>query len=763
MGGACRGLMGQAEFTARLRAFAKGSWLPPADADGKPILRFRPGGSDFRAGGMHRCASFWSEAVKAASCTPLEASILMGVVVGGLDLMVFFEEPVEPFQGGVGALPFPKNHLRSHRKHERLIPPMRFKNRPLDPLPPHLGVAEQVLHEKVMELVTMGAARECRPGEVPWCVSPISLVVNGSGTKCRLIHDLRAVNHWLQAHKFVFPTLREWVKGVGPDHLLVSVDWQAAYHAILLTPDSQLLCGFEHRGRLYLMVAMPFGLCIAPWLFQLSAEVFHAMLRRHGGLKSMGFIDDSAANEGPKHGQSALQRGRGAAWALCEGSFLGGHTVSVAKSQLEPQPDLLHLGLWVHAARQAFTVPAAKLAKFKALLERLRVDRTAHVVDLQRIAGWLVAMTAAIPCALVMLRELFSVVAGALKRGDRVVAVDTQVARDALAALEDVELWSEAFAWPSDSHLHMRVLATDASCTGVAGVLCDAVEDPLAPLLYTYRRGLTMKEGDLHIMINEGQAVLEALVEFQDRIKGAHLRILVDNTATQLALAGVGSKNLELNAVVKQVWRLLIRLAVTPVFDRVSTEDNCLADAGSREDLEPLEVRRDRGLAPAAHVLLSLKYPRFVPVWERPRSEMCLHERLVLKALAFAGGSINLDLFASAASAVVPRFVGLLREDAPGQQGVDAFSFVPSPSDVVFVNAPWHLLAAVHNHLRTVKASGVWDFPDDARALWFPTVRAAVSEPVLLARAGEKKVFVSGGRVLPAGRCDLVMAKFAFS
>jgi hypothetical protein len=58
------------------------------DADGKPILRFRPGGSDFRAGGMHRSASFWSEAVKAASCTPLEASILMGVVVGGGGLTV---------------------------------------------------------------------------------------------------------------------------------------------------------------------------------------------------------------------------------------------------------------------------------------------------------------------------------------------------------------------------------------------------------------------------------------------------------------------------------------------------------------------------------------------------------------------------------------------------------------------------------------------------------------------------------------------------
>ncbi len=767
-GGHCVRLR-QEQLIAQLRAFADGAWSPPLDAvSGEPAIRVRPAGSDFRAGGIHTSASFWQAALRVAGCSKEQKDLLTGVVSGGLHLMQFFQKPSESevFTGGLQRMRPP--NPRSHIEHQRLIPQMKFAARPLDPLPAHLGEAGAVLREKVAELVAVGAAVKCPPGVTPWVVSPLSLAVNGAGNKVRLIHDLRGLNSYLQPFTFSFPTLREWAKGIDEGDLLVGIDWQSAYHAILLDEESQQLCGFELDGQYYVMRALPFGLNIAPALFQLSTEVFHAFLREHGCVRSMGFIDDSAANAGAKHGQSAEERGRAVGWFLCQASFCAGHTVAVLKSQLQPKPRMRHLGLWVDAGARTFEVPAEKLARFSALLQTLQVSGVAQVRELQRLAGWLVSFTAAIPCALVFLREIFHLVAGGLRSGQRAVSVASAVAQSALEALSDVELWSGAFPWPSDSHLQVHVVATDASCTGLAGALVVATPPfRLEPLLFRYRRGLTEVEGDEHIMINEAKAVKEAVTEFQGRLAGNHVRFLIDNESAQAALAGAGSKNLALNEVVKDVWRDFIKLAIRPTFDRISSEDNVLADEDSREEMGENETWRASGLAPKAHLLLSLKYPRFVPVWQRPASEMRLHHRKVKQALAYAeaSGGISLDLFASHESAVVPRFVGLLNEPSgPREQvAVDAFSFCPAEGERVFCNPPWHLFAAVRNHLRTVRAVGVWVFPEDPKALWYPAVREASRHVIVLARAGEDRTFLSGNRSLRAGHCPLLIAEFDFS
>ena len=750
----------------QLQSFAAGPWTPPTSEGDLPHGRVRPAGADFRAGGMHKCAAFWKAALAAACCPPFETALLVDVVDNGLDLLRFFKAPEERFQNGAGVVKEPNPRARA--RHERLIPSMHFPNRPLDPLPSHLGVAEVVLREKVAELVAMGAARPCPPGEKPWVVSPLTLAVNGAGTKVRLIHDLRGLNTFLDPFSFKFPTLREWVKGIDEGDLLVGVDWQAAYHAILLDENSQSLCGFELDGRYYVMVALPFGLNIAPALFQLSTEVFHAFLRRYGGIRSMGFIDDSAASAGAQFGQSAVERGRAVAWLLCEASYIAGHTVSVPKCQLTPLPTMRHLGLLVDALKRAFHIPRDKLDRFNDLLQRLLKNGCASIVELQRLAGWLVSFTAAVPCALVFLRELFAVVAEGLRRGARVVSVASAAARDALAALQDVELWSGAFPWPSDSHLHVHVVATDASSTGLAGALVVSTPtlDRWQPLLFRYRRGLTGEERERHIMVNEARAVLEAVEEFHSVLAGNHVRFLIDNEAAQAALAGVGSVNLELNAVVKATWRALIKWAIHPAFDRIATLDNTVADGDSRARMRSGETWRATCLAPRAHVLLSLEYPRFVPIWCRPRSEIQLHPRLAERVHRFAQGRISLDLFATKRSTLVPRFVSLLPEADGSQVAVDAFSFCPDGSEIVYCNPPWHLYAAVRNHLRAVRASGVWVYPDDARALWFPVVREASRGAEVLATAWEAATFVScsnaGNQVLPAGQYDLIMAWFDF-
>lgn len=761
-----RGLLSQARFVEHLRAFAVGPWSPPDSPDGGPLLfRAHPSGDDFRAGGMHRAGAFWREAIVAACCPPATREILLSVVHRGLNILSFYKDPGTLYNDGEGFLGHPNK--RSHLPHERLIPRMHFRSRALDPLPAHLGVAEHVMREKVQELLATGAARRLPKGERPWVTSPLTLAVNGAATKVRLIHDLRGLNHFLSPPPFTFPTLRWFVKGVDPDHLLVSTDWKSAYHTILLDEASQSLCGFEFEGEFYVMVALPFGLCVAPFLFQAGTEVFFAFLRKHGRLHAFGFIDDGAASTGPRFGQSAYSRGRAIAWLLCEGSYLAGHAVAVPKCQLEPCSSLRHLGLWLHADTQTFVIPRDKLDRFLTLLRELQATGTAQVKQLQRLAGQLVSLTAAVPCALVFLREIFDAVAQALRAGARVVAVGAAAVAEALQALSDIELWSGHFPWPSDSHLAVRVLATDASTTGIAGALVVPGPEEGAPLLHRYRRGLHPSEGEQHIMISEARAVLEAVQEFHGLLRGSHTRILVDNESTRIALSGRGARNLELNALVKEVWNLLIRHAIHPVFDRVASEQNVVADKDSRVRMRPGHVWRATAVAPRAHLLLSLELPRFVPLYHRPVSEIRLHPRLVEEALRFAVsagiGGLTLDLFATDASKVVPRYVGLLPEPgARGQVAVDAFSFAKVQGEVLFCNPPWHLFAAVRNHLRRVQARGVWVFPDDPHAMWHPAVVDASVHRMVLAPAGAKDTFISSDRVLPNGYTDLSIAGFDF-
>lgn len=162
----------------------------------------------------------------------------------------------------------------------------------------------------------------------------------------------------------------------------------------------------------------------------------------------MGFIDDNVAAAGAGFGQSALERGRAAAWQLCKAaSFVVGRTVSVQECQLSPLPTMRHPDLLVDVLNRVFKIPRVQLDRSTACYSSCSVavqvagnlllrsqDGARLCCELQRLAGWLVSFTAAVPCDLLLLRELFAVAAAGPRHGLRVGSVASTVVQAAATA-----------------------------------------------------------------------------------------------------------------------------------------------------------------------------------------------------------------------------------------------------------------------------------------------------------------------------------------
>lgn len=102
----------------------------------------------------------------------------------------------------------------------------------------------------------------------------LALVVNGAGTKVRLMDDRRSLIAYLNSFILWFPLRGCW-KGVDEGACLWGADWQVAYRATSLDKNrnSQQLCGFVFEGHIYVMVTLPVDLNIAPASLPLPQRV----------------------------------------------------------------------------------------------------------------------------------------------------------------------------------------------------------------------------------------------------------------------------------------------------------------------------------------------------------------------------------------------------------------------------------------------------------------------------------------------------------
>jgi len=173
----------------------------------------------------------------------------------------------------------------------------------------------------------------------------------------------------------------------------------------------------------------------------------------------------------------------------------------------------------------------------------------------------------------------------------RAAAGNTHNAAIGQQAHEDLVWWKQALKWmPAEAKMsrpptgNSKCIATDASLSGLGCVLHKTRGNsrrsakPIAALAAPFVQRAEPK----HMMTLEAIAVLVAISEWGRRLSGSTVWLQLDNQALVFAMQRGRSKCPDANAVLQQIFTLMIRFQLQICPFHVMSEDNSQADDLSR-------------------------------------------------------------------------------------------------------------------------------------------------------------------------------------
>jgi hypothetical protein len=426
----------------------------------------------------------------------------------------------------------------------------------------------------------------------------------------------------------------------------IKVDLKDAYCQVPMQESDRKYLAFSFAGRYYHLNCLSFGWLNSPWFFTKVAKAMVTYVRsnraahpkspappapgsfypsaakgdRGAGAKVLPFLDDFLYLF--KDEEAALE---GSTWVRNLLFWLG-FTPHEKKCVWVPTKRLEHLGLVVDLEQGVFEVPAKKLARLVNMAKGLRVtaSKNCRWVSKQALAsfcGFAQSVKLAVSCAQLFLRKLYDACSSILGwRGS------VRLGRQAMA---DLAWWASIPVRHCQAPIQLKPgtpeLFVDASKQGWGAVMAGQVA----------RGYFTVEERGMMIAQLEMRAVRYALLSFPDELSGRCVLLREDNSCTEAVIKNACSKSPILLAEFRLLWELADAMHVTFKVVRVASADN-VADAASR-----FVDSEDYKLAPA-----------------------------VFQQLGQRWGPFDVDLFASAVNAQVPKFFSATR--CPGTAGVDA-------------------------------------------------------------------------------------------
>ena len=392
-----------------------------------------------------------------------------------------------------------------------------------------------------------------------------SLGVDDSREKLRLIANEIPLNVFLSAAKFRYESVNTARDSLFPNDSLVQFDFRAAYHHIRMWLGHVGWLGFWWQGSYYVFLALPFGLCSAPYAFTKVARVLVRFFRSKGVRLTL-MLDD---------GLIALAPGQGALVPWVRQVIFDSGFFLVAEDKSCWVPSLRSegfLGYTIDVSGGVLGITEKRRAKVKVALSSIDL----HQPVLRRVLASLVGRITSMSLVLGSIVRMMTRACYKLTGGDGRYRWDECVEWSA-EAQEEVVFWrgfeaSGRFAslvplW-AEYKVADLIVSSDASDTGV-GAVCG--HEHLALPLPLVARGTSSSCRELH-------AVLLALQVFGERfLRGKRVEWRMDSQAAASILIS-GSRVQECHEVARAVCELVVAFNVVLVPVWVPREDNTVAD-----------------------------------------------------------------------------------------------------------------------------------------------------------------------------------------
>lgn len=259
-----------------------------------PLLNL---GEQFTAGQLHTRAAVWQRYLQLANVATEHAVTIMDWLKNGVPLMpTAAEDPQkqrEPrHQHKVEAVRrillrngVPYTTVEDMLKGEA-IEPVVMKNTISNP------DDRQFMRAEIAKGVASGALKvwpftDSRPA----VVQSLFVVVNPYNKKRQVVNAIHTNLH-LQYKPVKYQTIKDAARMLSGMKYAYALDFRSGYHHLLLRPEVWTYFGVQFEGKVYVHVALPFGLSQAPEMFTRVVETIYRPLRQMGWpLTSM--VDDA--------------------------------------------------------------------------------------------------------------------------------------------------------------------------------------------------------------------------------------------------------------------------------------------------------------------------------------------------------------------------------------------------------------------------------------------------------------------------------------
>ena len=455
------------------------------------------------------------------------------------------------------------------------------RNLPIE-LPDH-----DVLDKKAAADLAAGLIAPITPKH-PCMVSPLGVVPKGDGGRRRIHHlsypEGESVNDLIPAEYasityVTFDAIVADVLQAGRGCTIIKRDIRDAFRMVPVATNDRWLLGFGWKGVFYTECALPFGLCTAPFLFNLFAEGLHWILLSHGWRRLHHYLDDFIS-------------------IFSSAEVAAGHAVWATNDWIQVTNDL---GVPRKDSKDEFgtTVPVFGIEvdtlAMEARLPREKMDKLRHMVSKPLQSGW------------TSQKEIESL-AGLMSFCSRVVRLGRTFSQSSYDFIADAarnrrsgtvrvpaRLLADMSWWHDLLHEFNGIRLIDDATRPTANLYTDACDDGLGGFVLK-SAGLDMPSPDLafscrpnprlrakHINVKETAAAAHALKRWGPALRGHTLRIHTDSSTVH---AGIRRGSLH-GPPMAQLRRLLLEAARFDIVlhcEWIPGRENRLADALSRAD-----------------------------------------------------------------------------------------------------------------------------------------------------------------------------------
>lgn len=516
---------------------------------------------------------------------------------------------------------------------------------------------------EISRLLNIKAIRKCKPSNDQF-VSSIFLVPKSNGEK-RLILNLKKLNKFVYVNHFKMEDIRTAIKLITPDSYMVNLDLKEAYFLVPIHDSHTKYLKFSFDGVLYEFLALPFGLCSAPYLFTKLMKPVATHLRSRG-FKSVNYLDDSLCF-GDSY-EECLTNINETIKCLSNLGFI----INYTKSSLVPNKTCQFLGFILNSQNMTLELPGKKKEN---ILKRTSEMLKTKTITIRKFAQFLGTLTAACPAVAygwLYTKSLERAKYLALLKGndyDRVMHIPNN--------LKDDLLWWKNIIMTTHntikSNTYVLEIFSDASLVGW-GAACghEKVGGSWNP-----------EESLHHINYLELLAVYFGLRSFANGCHNCEILLRIDNTTAIAYVNRMGGVQYpHLNSIARKIWMWCERRHIFVFASYIRSAQNTDADDESRNvDTE----------------------------WEISNKAF---QKIVTKF-----GTPELDLFASRINAKCKRYIAWKRD--PFAFNIDAFTI---KWDALFFYAfpPFALVLKVLRKIINDRATGIVVVPYWPSQPWFP-------------------------------------------